>query len=87
MGPQGEKNLAHYRTLQAMPQILGQARAGDAVYLDTCRNKRNVAEYDSVGQVSAGEARDLAAFVRELRETVVTWLGRVHPELSPWRRG
>lgn len=80
-----ERNLAHYRTLQAMPHILGKDRADDTIYLDTCRTKRNVAEYDAVGQVSAAEARELAAFVRELREDVVRWLDQCHPELSPWR--
>jgi hypothetical protein len=80
-----EKNLAHYRTIQAMPLILGKERANDATYLDTCRNKRNVAEYDAVGQVSITEAQELAAFVQELRESVVAWLDREHPELSPWR--
>jgi hypothetical protein len=81
-----EKNLAHYRTIQAMPHILGKERTDDAAYLDTCRNKRNMAEYDAVGQVSAKEARELAAFVQELRESVVIWLDRQHPELSPWRK-
>ena len=79
-----EKNLAHYRSLQAMPLILGKDRQADADYLDTCRNKRNIAEYEMTGQVSAKEARELAACTRELRETVVEWLGRKHPRLSPW---
>lgn len=79
-----EKNLAHYRTLQALPLILGAERQADADYLDACRAKRNTAEYDAAGQVSAKEARELAAFAAELRETVVAWIGKKHPELSPW---
>lgn len=81
-----EKNLAHYRTLQALPLILGAARQSDADYLDTCRSKRNTAEYDAPGQVSAKEARELAAFARELREDVIAWLEKNHPELSPWAK-
>lgn len=81
-----EKTLAHYRTLQALPLILGADRGDDAAYLDACRSKRNVAEYDAIGQVSAAEAQELADFARELRETVVDWLARQHPELSPWPR-
>jgi hypothetical protein len=81
-----EKALAHYRTLQSLPLILGAARKDDADYLDACRNKRNIAEYDAVGQVSPQEAEELAGFVRELRETVVEWLGQTHPELSPWEK-
>ncbi|MSU53722.1 MAG: hypothetical protein EXS41_10095 [Opitutaceae bacterium] len=79
-----EKNLAHYRTLQALPIILGAERQADADYLDTCRAKRNTAEYDAPGQVSAKEAKELAAFARELREVVVAWLETKHPTLSPW---
>jgi hypothetical protein len=79
-----EKNLAHYRTLQALPLILGKERQADADYLDTCRSKRNTAEYDAPGQVSAKEAGELAAFARELREQVIEWLGKNHPQLNPW---
>ena len=50
-GYRPEKNLAHYRTLQALPIILGKDRQDDADYLDACRNKRNTAEYDSAGHI------------------------------------
>ncbi len=53
-----EKSLAHYRTLQALPLILGAERKDDADYLDQCRTKRNITEYDSVGQISSEEASD-----------------------------
>lgn len=46
-GYRPEKNLAHFRTLQALPLILGAGRAEDADYLDACRAKRNTAEYDA----------------------------------------
>lgn len=35
-GYRSEKSLAHYRTLQAMPLILGEKWQDDATYLDTC---------------------------------------------------
>lgn len=44
-GYRPEKTLQHYRTLQALPLILGEARKADAAYLDTCRIKRNTVEY------------------------------------------
>ena len=81
-----EKNLAHYRTLQALPLILGPARQSDADYLDACRAKRNTAEYDAPGHVSAKEAKELVAFARELREDVIAWLEKKHPKLSPWAK-
>jgi len=80
-GYRPEKNLAHYRTLQALPLILGADRQDDADYLDTCRGKRNTAEYDSAGQISPEEARELVAFSVELREAVKAWLAHTHPEL------
>lgn len=81
-----EKNLAHYRTLMALPLILGEEWQEGADYLETCRTKRNVAEYDVAGQVSAAEAKELAEFVVELREAVLKWLSLKHPKMSPSRR-
>ncbi len=49
-GWRAEKNLAHYRTLQSLPLILGSGRQDDADYLDTCRTKRNQTEYDDAGE-------------------------------------
>jgi uncharacterized protein (UPF0332 family) len=80
-----EKNLAHYRTLQALSLILGDARRDDAEYLNTCRMKRNTAEYDAPGQVTAAEAKELADFAREFRGDVIAWLEEKHPALSPWK--
>jgi len=82
-GYRPEKNLAHYRTLQALPLILGAERQADADYLDTCRAKRNTAEYDSAGHISPEEARELVAFAAELRTAVVEWLNTNHPEFAP----
>ena len=42
-GDRPEKILAHYRTLQSLPLILGEKYKSDADYLDTCRKKRNEA--------------------------------------------
>ncbi len=80
-GYRPEKNLAHYRTLQSLPLILGPERQGDADYLDACRSKRNTAEYDSAGHISPEEARELIEFSAELHQAVVAWLKEKHPEL------
>ena len=80
-GFRAEKALQHYRTIQALPLILGPQRRGDADYLDACRSKRNVVEYDRTGVVSAGEAQELLAFVAELRDDVWRWLEERHAEL------
>jgi hypothetical protein len=81
-GYKAEKNLAHYRTLQALPLILGAERADDADYLDACRAKRNTAEYDAVGTVSSMEAKELIAFTAELRDIVHAWLAENFSEFN-----
>jgi uncharacterized protein (UPF0332 family) len=80
-GYRPDKNLAHYRTLQALPLILGEKRKGDAEYLDTCRTKRNTVEYDCVGGVTGSEADELIEFVQGLERDVLAWLRSKHPEL------
>ena len=81
-GYRPERNLQHYRTIQAMPLILGEKRKGDADYLDICRVKRNQAEYDRVGVVSVAEADELIEFVEDLRSHVTSWLDTEYPELA-----
>ena len=43
-GYRAERALQHYRTIQALPFILGPERKKDTFYLDACRAKRNVVE-------------------------------------------
>lgn len=76
-----DKNLAHYRTLQALPLILGDKRKSEAAYLDACRTKRNTVEYDYVGGVTGSEADELIGFVKEFEKDVLAWLKSKHPEL------
>ena len=76
-----EKNLQHYRPIQALPLVLGQEKEADAEYLDACRSKRNTVEYDYVGAVTENDVRELIEFGKELRITVLDWLRKNHPEL------
>jgi uncharacterized protein (UPF0332 family) len=73
--------LQHYRTLAALPEILGETKKADAKYLDDCRKKRNIAEYEYVGGASKSDAEELIKFAKELRDDVMTWLKKHHPEL------
>ena len=81
-GYRPERNLAHYRTLEALPLILGKELQADADYLQTCRTKRNEVEYDSVGGATEKDAKELSAFVIELRKKVVDWLKKKHTYLN-----
>ena len=73
--------LQHYRTLAALPEILGEAKKADAEYLDDCRKKRNIVEYDEVGGASVSDADELIGFVKEFKDEVIAWLKKTHPEL------
>lgn len=81
-GYRPERTLQHYRTIQALPLILGGKRKDDAEYLNTCRSKRNILEYDYVGGVSDLDADELIEFVKVLKRDVVEWLKNHHPELA-----
>ena len=82
-GYEPERQLAHYRTLQALPLILGTRQQDDADFLETCRQKRNTVEYDYAGGASNDEAAELIAFGHELQQDVMAWLGKSYPHLSP----
>lgn len=73
-GYRPEKNLAHYRTLQALPLILGSKHNSNADYLDACRKKRNETEYDFAGNISQEEVKELMDFCKELKTEVQGWL-------------
>lgn len=80
-GYRAERNLQHYRTLQALPLILGAEKKSDAEYLDKCRAKRNTVEYEYVGAATEAETKELISFVTDLKVDVLEWLGKSHPEL------
>lgn len=69
-----------------MPMILGAEREDDADYLDRCRRKRNIAEYDRTDVMTGRDAQELIEFTRELRVSVLQWLEQHHPNLVPERR-
>ena len=67
--------------LQVLPLIFGNERKADADYLDRCRTKRNIVEYEYVGAVTGDNAKELVDFVKMLRKDVLVWLKKNHPEL------
>lgn len=73
--------LHHYRPLAALPFILGEHRKADAEYLEMCRRKRNVTEYDRAGTTTTAEAKELLEFAIALQADVRSWMKLHHPEL------
>ncbi len=79
-GYMAENTLQHYRTIMAMPIILGDSKRLDAEYLNTCRTKRNIVEYDCAGGVTSQETVELVNFVSSFKQEVINWLKQNHPE-------
>jgi hypothetical protein len=82
-GYRPEKAQQHYRTIAALPLILGDGRKTDADYLETCRVKRNADKYDGAGAATHADADELLQFGRQLRESVMAWLRANHPDMLP----
>lgn len=75
----------HYRVIQSLSLVMGPEFSTMRDYLDNCRRKRNISEYDAVGTISEKEAEDFLQTVRELRADVESWLRKNHPEIYPPR--
>jgi len=73
----------HWAILQALPEIVGPEAQGRADYLDHCRTKRNVTEYDQAGQISDAEVEEILAEVRSFRDDLLSWLRSHHRTLLP----
>src|SRR5512139_2428875 len=71
----------HYRVIQAVPLVMGERFSTFRDYLDNCRRKRNISEYDAVGTISEKEAKDLIAAVQEFKIEAEGWLRSKHAEL------
>ena len=80
-GYRSEKNLQHYRTIHALPVILGKRWKKDAEYLEACRKKRNIVEYDYIGGSTEDDAEELILFTKDLRKNVLDWLKANYPQL------
>ena len=80
-GYRASRESNHYRTIMAMPLILGSERKDDAAYLDTCRSKRNDADYRLAGAITEADAKELLEFAIGFRKNIVSWLKKNYPEL------
>jgi hypothetical protein len=75
----------HWTTFHVLAEIMGTQGRVRADYLDNCRSKRNVTDYDRVGEISQREVEEILAEVRAFRGDLLDWLKRNHPTLWPKR--
>lgn len=66
----------HMNTFAMIPLILGVHKKDDRDYLDACRRKRNIVEYDCVGGATAEDVKELREFVLEFQKEVLAWLSK-----------
>ncbi len=77
----------HWATFHVLPEIIGPQSQARTDYLDSCRSKRNVTDYDRAGEISEKELSEILAEVRRFRVDLVAWLRKNHPSLLPTEIG
>lgn len=78
----GRGQSEHYRVIMSITLTLGQEYAELRDYLNACRVKRNISDYDRAGTISASEARELIETAEEMSQEISQWLGEHYPEYS-----
>lgn len=71
----------HWVTLTLLPELMGKDKNTIARYFNTCREKRNVTDYDLAGHVTAKEVENLLKEVAHFKKEVISWLKKNHPLL------
>lgn len=70
----GRGESKHYRVIQALPLVMGEQYSTLKNYLDNCRRKRNISEYDAAGTISEKEAAELLKTVKAFKTELEEWL-------------
>ena len=71
---------AHYRTIQSLALTLGSDFKETVIYLNACRVKRNVSDYESTGTISESEVEELIESVEEFFGDIKNWLNESFPD-------
>jgi hypothetical protein len=66
----------HYRVIQSLPFTLGEKYIEIRDYLNSCRAKRNISDYDTAGTISEQEVKELYYVLIELQTELNTWLAQ-----------
>ncbi|MFH1150506.1 MAG: hypothetical protein V1748_08530 [Actinomycetota bacterium] len=79
-GYRAAREAHHLRVLRSLEFTIG---ADDNLIrqLDGFRKKRNISDYERAGLVSESEAQEMLLAALDLRDKVIDWLKKHHPEL------
>ncbi|NOX88436.1 MAG: hypothetical protein GXO77_05365 [Calditrichaeota bacterium] len=69
----------HYRVIQSLTLTMGEQFSEIRDYLNACRSKRNISDYDAAGTISTSETDELIKTAGELYEELKKWLNKNHP--------
>lgn len=70
----------HYRVIQSLVMTMGNQYTETRNYLNACRSKRNVSDYDTAGTISEKEVIELVRTAEELSGDLRNWLRQNFPE-------
>lgn len=73
---------AHYVTFECLKLAMGKHIFKTANFLDRCRRKRNVADYDAAGRVTETEAEEMIKVAKSFTKKVEKWIRDNHPALK-----
>jgi uncharacterized protein (UPF0332 family) len=70
---------AHHITFECLKLAMGKPVFKTAVFLDKCRRKRNVADYDAAGRVTEAEAEEMIKVAGLFIRKVEKWISNNYP--------
>jgi len=73
----------HHTTFEALELAMGPSITAHAVYFDTCRRKRNLADYDVANVITETEARELLEKAHEFHQLVEAWIPQHYSGFTP----
>lgn len=81
-GYRAARDQHHFRIIQSLRDTIGAT--GELVStFDAFRKKRNITGYERVGAVSDADAAEMRRLALSIRDDVLDWLRRSHPQLVP----
>jgi hypothetical protein len=76
------RQLHHYRAIESLALTMGES-SENVRFLDGCRKKRNVADYERSGTITEKELEEVLEYANDLRSRFADWLREHYPELLP----
>ena len=70
---------AHHITFDCLKLAMGKSVFKTAKFLDRCRRKRNVADYDAAGRVTEAEVKEMIKTARSFIRKVEKWIRDNYP--------